>query len=126
MPSPQQEAIRACQKNGPLFLRSRTNVPVRQPLRRTSPDKLRMPHCGGRYTAFKFWRVLMRVTASATTTVLVIVLAACGGAQQPAFDVLITGGDVLDGTGAPAVRADVGIRGDRVVEVGSLAGRAAT
>jgi len=58
--------------------------------------------------------------------VLVIVLAACTGAQQPAFDVLITGGDVLDGTGAAAVRADVGIRGDRVAEVGSLAGRAAT
>jgi len=57
---------------------------------------------------------------------LVIVLAACTGAQQPAFDVLITGGDVLDGTGAAAVRADVGIRGDRVAEVGSLAGRAAT
>ena len=68
----------------------------------------------------------MRVTASVATMVLVIVLAACTGAQQPAFDVLITGGDVLDGTGAAAVRADVGIRGDRVVEVGSLAGRAAT
>lgn len=69
----------------------------------------------------------MRVTASATIVVVVIVLASCTGAQQtPPFDVLITGGEVLDGTGAPAVRADVGIRGDRVVEVGALAGHAAT
>jgi N-acyl-D-amino-acid deacylase len=56
---------------------------------------------------------------------LFILFASCTPAQQP-FDVLITGGDVLDGTGTPAVRADVGIRGDRVVEVGSLAGHAAS
>ena len=39
---------------------------------------------------------------------------------MPAFDVLIRGGQVLDGTGAPAVRADVGIRGDRIAAVGQL------
>ena len=55
---------------------------------------------------------------------LLLLIAACAPAGEP-FDVLITGGEVLDGTGAPAVRADVGIRGDRIVEVGSLAGRPA-
>jgi fermentation-respiration switch protein FrsA (DUF1100 family) len=44
------------------------------------------------------------------TLALLLLTAACGPAQEP-FDVLITGGEVLDGTGAPAVRADVGIRG---------------
>lgn len=34
------------------------------------------------------------------------------------LDVLITGGDVYDGSGGPPVRADVGIAGDRVVRVG--------
>ena len=34
------------------------------------------------------------------------------------FDVLITGGDVYDGTGAGPVPADVGVRGDRVAAVG--------
>jgi len=36
------------------------------------------------------------------------------------FDVLIRGGTVIDGTGRPALRADVAIRGDRIVEVGLL------
>jgi len=40
--------------------------------------------------------------------------AAALGAQQPEFDVLIAGGIVIDGTGAPRYRADVALRGDRV------------
>ncbi|MFG2073857.1 N-acyl-D-amino-acid deacylase family protein [Nonomuraea maritima] len=41
------------------------------------------------------------------------------------FDVVISGGRVLDGTGAPPYRADVGIAGDRVEAVGRLDGAAA-
>ena len=41
--------------------------------------------------------------------------------HQPApFDVVIRGGMVYDGTGAPGRRADVGIRGDRIGGVGDL------
>jgi N-acyl-D-amino-acid deacylase len=36
------------------------------------------------------------------------------------FDVLVKGGLVYDGTGAPPVRADVGIRGDKIAAVGRL------
>ena len=36
------------------------------------------------------------------------------------FDVVIVHGRVVDGSGAPAVRADVGVVGDRVTEVGDL------
>ncbi len=46
-------------------------------------------------------------------------------AQTPPFDVLITGGQVLDGTGAAAQRVDVGIRGDRLAAIGALAGQPA-
>ena len=42
-------------------------------------------------------------------------------AQPAAFDVIIRGGTVYDGTGAPGRRADVGIRGDRIAAVGDLA-----
>jgi len=46
-------------------------------------------------------------------------------AQQP-YDVLIAGGSVLNGEGTPAVRADVGIRGDRIAAIGDLRTAAAT
>lgn len=40
--------------------------------------------------------------------------------EAPTFDVLIRGGTVYDGTGAPGRREDVGIRGDRVAAIGDL------
>jgi N-acyl-D-aspartate/D-glutamate deacylase len=39
------------------------------------------------------------------------------------FDLVIRGGSVIDGTGAPQRTADVAISGDRIIEVGKVAGR---
>jgi len=38
----------------------------------------------------------------------------------PRYDLVISGGRLIDGTGAPWVRADVGIRGDRIAAIGDL------
>ncbi|MXX78569.1 MAG: amidohydrolase family protein [Gemmatimonadales bacterium] len=50
---------------------------------------------------------------------------ATAAAQEPAFDILLRGGRVLDGTGNPWFRADVGIRGGRIARVGDLSAAAA-
>lgn len=55
-------------------------------------------------------------------TALVLLWGAPGvlGAQER-YDVILRNGRVLDGSGNPWFRADVGIRGDRIVAVGNLA-----
>jgi N-acyl-D-amino-acid deacylase len=46
---------------------------------------------------------------------------ACGNrAPRQRYDVVIVGGTVYDGSGAPGVRADVGIAGDEIKAVGDL------
>ena len=59
--------------------------------------------------------------ASLTLAAPAPVLALQAPAEGP-FDLLLVGGQVLDGTGNPWFRADVGIRGDRIAAVGNLAG----
>src|ERR1051326_3626038 len=54
---------------------------------------------------------------AAFAAVLLLSTAACG---TPHYDVVIKNGDVLDGTGAPARRADVAIIRDRIVAVGDV------
>ncbi len=46
--------------------------------------------------------------------------------DRGAFDILIKGGTVIDGTGAPRKRADVGIRGDTITRIGDLTNATAT
>lgn len=57
----------------------------------------------------------------ATTLALLAFLAGCGvrttPAPAPAYDLLIVGGRVVDGTGNPWYHADVAIRGDRIVRI---------
>ena len=58
-----------------------------------------------------------------------VVLAGClaaGGAGAADYDLIISGGRVVDGTGAPWFRADVGIRGDRIAAIANLEKASAT
>ena len=54
-------------------------------------------------------------------TLLVIAAALHSLAAQPAkYDIVISGGKIVDGTGAPWFYADVGIQGDTITAIGKL------
>ncbi len=63
----------------------------------------------------RFTRAL--VAASATLAFSAAALVAQQRAPQPEWAVLIQGGTIVDGTGAPRFAGDVAITGDRVVQV---------
>lgn len=63
---------------------------------------------------------------TALALLLILTLSGLGAAQRTSgqsgsFDVIIRGGAVYDGSGGPARRVDIGIRGDRIAAVGNLA-----
>ena len=51
--------------------------------------------------------------------------AAVPAGQAPTYDVVLVGGRLVDGTGAPWVRADLAISGDRIAAIGDLGGATA-
>lgn len=70
----------------------------------------------------------MRSTRIALVLILLaaVIIRGPHASQQLAFDVVIHGGTVYDGTGTAGRRADVGLRGDRIAAVGDLTGATAT
>ncbi|HEX6048857.1 MAG TPA: amidohydrolase family protein, partial [Gemmatimonadaceae bacterium] len=68
--------------------------------------------------------------------VVAVIVAACAAPPTPGgvgpaprgarFDVVLRGGSVLDGTGRPAFRADIGVAGSRIAKIGNLSGDSAT
>jgi N-acyl-D-amino-acid deacylase len=61
-----------------------------------------------------------------TVGILVLALAAPGQTGRQSFDVILKNGTVYEGSGRPGLRADVGLRGDRVAAIGNLQRDAAT
>jgi Amidohydrolase family len=62
--------------------------------------------------------------AALVVTGLSLLAVACTTA--PEFDVVISGGSVIDGTGAEPRQADVGIKGDRITAIANLTQRSAS
>ncbi|HET9684737.1 MAG TPA: D-aminoacylase, partial [Gemmatimonadaceae bacterium] len=62
----------------------------------------------------------------AVSTALLLSASPLAAQASQHFDVLIRHGRLLDGSGNPWIRADVGIRGDRIVAIGDLNDATAT
>ncbi len=63
---------------------------------------------------------MKRAAAIAVVSILaIVVFASC----RPEYDLIIRGGTVIDGTGAPARRADVGVKRERIDRIGNLEGK---
>ena len=66
---------------------------------------------------FKLHRALLLLILLATSCALL----AQTPAQTPSFDLIITNGHILDGTGSPWYSGDIGIREGRIAAIGNLA-----
>ena len=57
---------------------------------------------------------------------LISFLATSTSSAQQTFDVLVQGGRIIDGSGNPWYKADIGIRGERIVSIGDLSNSTAS
>ena len=64
----------------------------------------------------------MRATSIIATGIIGFMTAGCATtpASHPALDLKIINGRIIDGTGSPWYRGDVGVRGDTIVAIGDL------
>jgi N-acyl-D-amino-acid deacylase len=67
----------------------------------------------------------MNVTKSALLVFAVALAAVPACRKPPAYDLVLRGGTLYDGSGGPPRAADIGIRGDRIAALGDLSGSAA-
>jgi N-acyl-D-amino-acid deacylase len=66
----------------------------------------------------------MRLPLRLITPLLLASIPVALAAQEEVYDVLIRNGRIIDGTGSPWYAGDVGIRGGRIVAIGTLGGAA--
>ena len=68
----------------------------------------------------------MKTQLTLLLTAVVLICASFLNAQQPAYDFIISGAGIVDGTGAAWHFGDVAIKGDRIAAMGDLHNAAAT
>ena len=65
----------------------------------------------------------IRITSAAIrilVSLALLLLASLALAQTPAFDLVITNGHIIDGTGSPWYSGDIGIRDGKIAAIGNL------
>lgn len=61
---------------------------------------------------------MKRILAVSGIFIVLIFLTSCS--RKPDYDVVILSGTLVDGSGVPGIRTDVGVQGNRIVKVGDL------
>ena len=72
-------------------------------------------------------RVIFRSSLQISLPVVIVILGllnSCADSVQP-LDIVIRNAKIIDGTGNPCYRADLGIKDGRIAEIGNLEGRKA-
>jgi len=62
------------------------------------------------------------IFVSSVLIVGIFFLVVCTKKEAQKFDILITNGEIVDGTGSPGFAGDIGIKGDTIAEIGDLSG----
>lgn len=63
------------------------------------------------------------IAGSLALAASLLALTAAQAAEDPAYDIVIRGGTIYDGSGKVPVKGDVAIKDDRIVAVGTVAGK---
>src|SRR5439155_14124489 len=70
-----------------------------------------------------FWSIDLFYALDMKRLLALLLLAACATAPQPTYDIVIRNGMIYDGSGGNPIRGDIAIRTDRIVTVGTFAGK---
>ncbi len=114
-----------------LFSNTRTlfRFPEREPwVARPGRPRSALPHRGPSHVVSPNLTFSMRKLLMVGVAILGVAGCASSAVRPGAanvYDLVVSGGRILDGTGNPWYAADVGIRGDRVAAIGDLTGASA-